>query len=154
MQDEPDDAALEEELRHVVARVDPVPGWLVEAAVDSFAWRTVDAELAALVLDSTLDQEQAAAVRGPAASRMLAFEAPGLTIDVEVTGIAPDLTLTGQLTPPQRAAVEVRQGTAVAAVEADELGRFTARLHPGPVSLRCTIGGEPGRRVVTEWIPI
>jgi hypothetical protein len=157
VQDEPDDAALEEELRHVVARVDPVPGWLVQAAVDSFAWRSIDAELAELVLDSMADRDQAAAVRGPGDGRLLAFEAPGVTIDVEVTGSSPRLMLTGQLMPPQPVAVQIRQGDEVTTVEADDLGRFSAGpLRAGPVSLRCTLRAESGadRQVVTEWTAI
>jgi hypothetical protein len=156
MRDEPDDAALEDELRHVVSQVDPVPSWLVGAAVDSFGWRTIDTELAELVFDSLLDQEEAAAVRGPGDARLLAFEGPGLTIDIHVSGVSPALMLAGQLTPPQRAAVQVRQGDDIAAVDADDLGRFSAGpLRAGPISLRCTLRADPSdRRFVTEWIAI
>ena len=42
-----DDEAIFEELRGLVARADPVPERLNEAARGAFTWRTIDAELAA-----------------------------------------------------------------------------------------------------------
>lgn len=149
MHDEPEDTELEDELREVIARVDQVPARLLQAAVGSFAWRTVDADLAELVFDSLLDQDETALVRGRGQGRVLSFETDGLTIDVEID----DGTLTGQLLPSQRAAVELRQGDDVARLEADELGRFIAGpLRAGPFSLRCSVGA--GRLVVTDWISV
>lgn len=155
MRDDPDDE-LEERLRRVAERVDPVPRGLLQAAVDSFTWRTVDADLAELVFDSLVDQYQDALVRGPGQARLLSFAASGLMIDVEITGTGPSRRLIGQLVPPQWAAVELRRGDGVATLEADELGRFSAGpLRAGPISLRCSTGTEPdGRHVVTDWISI
>lgn len=160
MQDQPEDAdraelaELEQELREAAAHADPVPAGLLQAAVNSFGWRTIDTDLAELVFDS-LAQDERALVRGPEQGRLLSFEAGGLTIDVELTQAGPARRLIGQLAPPQRAAVELRHPGGVATLDADELGRFTTGdLPAGPISLRCAVGGEPARQVVTDWVPI
>jgi hypothetical protein len=154
--DEPDDARLEEELRELAARLEPVPDRLVQAALDAYAWRTVDAELAELAFDSLADQDEAALVRGHQQERLLSFRASGLTIEVEVTAAGPARRLIGQLVPPQRAEVEIRRQDGVVTIATDEFGRFIAdRMLAGPVSLR--FGPAPGEdrsAVVTEWIPI
>jgi hypothetical protein len=154
--DEPDDARLEEELRELAARLEPVPDRLVQAALDAYAWRTVDAELAELVFDSLADRDEAALVRGQQQERLLSFRASGLTIEVEVTVAGPTRRLIGQLVPPQRAEVEIRHQDEVVTLATDEFGRFIAdRLPAGPVSLRCGPGGGQDRSaVVTDWIPI
>jgi hypothetical protein len=156
VQDEPDDARLEEELRELAARLDPVPDRLVQAALDAYAWRTVDAELAELVFDSLADRDEAAVVRGRQQERLLSFRASGLTIEVEVTVVGPARRLIGQLVPPQTAEVEVRHQDEVVTLGTDEFGRFIAdRMPGGPVSLRCgPAGGQDRPAVVTEWIPI
>ncbi len=154
MPDEPGDAELEEELRHVVDQIEPVPAGLLEAAVGAFAWRTIDADLAELVFDSLADHDEAALVRGT--GRMLSFRASSLTIDVEVTGTGASRMLIGQLEPRQPASLDIRHADNVDTVEVDELGRFSAGpVSPGPISLRCRLGAETDRPpVVTDWVAI
>lgn len=156
MHSEPDDAGLEEELRAAAARVEPVPALLLEAAVGAFRWRTIDADLAELVFDSLVDQDEAALVRGGQPGRLLSFQAGDLAMEVEVTGTGASRRLVGQLVPPQRANVAIRHGNDVVTIEADELGRFSASsLHAGPISLRCSPGSEAVRRpVVTDWVSV
>jgi hypothetical protein len=153
--DVPDDARLEEELRELAARLDPVPERLVQAALGAYAWRTIDAELAELAFDSLADQDEAL-VRGQQQERLLSFRAAGLTIEIEVTAAGPARRLIGLLMPPQRAEVEIRHLDEVVTVATDGFGRFVAdRMPAGPVSLR--FGPSPGEgrpAVVTEWIPI
>jgi len=152
----PEEARLEQELRELAARLDPVPDRLVQAAVDAYAWRTVDADLAELVFDSLADREDAALVRGRQQERLLSFQASDLTIEVEVTAAGVSRRLTGQLIPPQQAMVEIRHRDEVVTLESDELGRFSADSLPaGPVSLRCAPGAGGARSpVVTDWVPI
>jgi hypothetical protein len=152
----PDEERLEAELRELAARIDPVPGRLLQAAVDAYAWRTVDADLAALVFDSLAESGAAAPVRGRQPDRLLSFQASGLSIELEVTAAGRSRRLIGQLVPPQRAVVEIRQTGDVVTIATDELGRFVAEsLPPGPVSLRCgPAAGEGGPAVVTDWVPI
>ncbi len=156
MPDLPPHAGLEDELRRVLARIDPVPPGLAEAGIGAFAWRTIDADLAELVFDSLVDQDEAALVRGDQQGRLLSFRAGTLTIEVEVTGTGPARRLMGQLMPPQRGGVDIRHADSTTTVEADELGRFSAGPLPaGPVSLRWRPGSAPDQPpVVTEWISI
>jgi hypothetical protein len=151
-----DDARLEEELRGLAARLEPVPERLVQAAVDAYAWRTVDADLAELVFDSLADREEAAPVRGRQQERLLSFQASGLAIEVEVTAAGSSRRLIGQLVPPQRTVVEIRHRDGAMAVATDEFGRFAADWMPaGPVSLRCgPAAGEDRSQVVTDWVPV
>ncbi len=156
MSDEHDDTELEEELRRVAVRFEPVPADLMRLAAGAYIWRTIDADLAEIVFDSAVDHDEAALVRGPQPGRLLSFRSSGLTIDVEVTGTGSQRDLIGQLVPPQWAAIEIRQGDDVSTLDADELGRFSAGpLRSGPIRLRCRTEAQTGlRRVVTDWVSI
>ena len=88
MPDEPDDTGVEERLRDIIERLDPVPERLLALALDSYTWRTVDSDLAELVLDSVAD-EHGVLVRGREDVRLLSFEASSLTIDVQVSSSGP-----------------------------------------------------------------
>jgi hypothetical protein len=152
-----DDDLLLDELRRVIAAIDPVPESVQIAARAAIEWRTIDAELAALVSDSMVD-EPLLAVRGTAEPRMLTFEAAGLTIELEAEPAGDDtLRIVGQLVPPQRAQIAVLHGDELIATHADERGRFVAAgVESGPVSLRCRLDGETGDGwlVETAWLPI
>lgn len=152
-----DDDILLDELRRLFAAVDPIPVPVRIAARAAIEWRTLDAELAALVSDSTVD-EPVLAVRGSAEPRMLTFEAPDLTIELEAEAAGPgELRLLGQLVPPQPAQIAVCHGDELVVTHADEHGRFAADgVGSGPVSLRCRLDGEPGggRLVETAWLSI
>jgi hypothetical protein len=152
---EPDDE-LEQELRGLAADTEPVPGELLRAAVDAFAWRDIDAELAELTYDSLVDADEASLVRGSPGQRLVSFAVGGITIDVEVTGTGPGRTVMGQIAPPQRATVEIRYRQDTVTVEADELGRFrSGPLRPGPASLRLRpLPGGSGPAIVTDWISL
>ena len=152
---EPDDE-LEQELRRLAADAEPVPADLIRAALDAFAWRDIDAQIAELVYDSLLDAEETMLVRGPADPRMVSFAAGGMTIDVEVTSAGPGRTIMGQIAPPQRATVDIRYPGDTVTVEADELGRFqSGTLPPGPASLRLRPPpGDAGPAIVTDWISL
>ena len=134
----------------------------MQAAVDAYAWRTVDADLAELVFDSLADRDEAALVRGLQPERLLSFQASDLTIEIEVTAAGPARRLIGQLLPPQRAPVQIRHHGDVVTLESDEFGRFVAESVPaGLVSLRCgppsdqdPAAGGARSPVVTDWIPI
>lgn len=140
-------SALLADLRRVAAAVDPVPAAAVAAARSAIAWRTMDAELAELTADTSV--EQLAGVRGVASPAMLTFEAPGVTIEVEVTEEGRSLRLLGQLVPPGAGEVEIRHGGGRMSVTADDVGRFAASgIAGGPVSIRCRVGSQV---VETDW---
>lgn len=153
--DDERDLQLIEELRHVVEIVDPVPARVLDAARGSFAWRTIDAELAEIAYDSAADADAAALVRS-SGRRLLTFDAPGVSVELEVLASPPERRLVGQLVPPRRATIEIRHPGGTVTLETDELGRFTAeRVEHGPVSLVCRIhDATPAGRIVTDWLVI
>jgi hypothetical protein len=137
MRDEEYDIELEEELRWLAGRLEPVPPALLRSAQEAFGWRDMDHELAELVSDSLLDSDEAMLVRSSGERRLVSFRARRVSIDVEVTRTTAGRSLLGQLTPPQPAVVEIRRRQGTISVEADELGRFrSGPLQPGPASLR------------------
>ncbi len=155
MTEEPDDNELEQEFRRLAARLDPVPPEFVQAASDAFSWRDIDAELAQLVSDSLLDAGPGTLVRGTPGRRLVSFQTPELTIDVEVTSTGSGREVTGQITPPQRATVEIRHPAGVVTTGADEMGCFRwASLQPGPMSLRLSPARGPQPAIVTDWLSI
>ncbi len=143
-----DDEQLLAELREALAGFDAVPESVSEAARAAYAWRTIDAELAALSYDSFLDDKELAGVRsGGESARMLTFESVDLTVEIAVERGR----IIGQLVPPQTGSVEVRHASGSITVQADEIGRFSCDDVPrGPFSLRCeTATATP---IVTDWI--
>ncbi len=140
-------------LAGLAARVDPVPADVAAAARASLAWARVASELAELVYDSAVDEGELVGVRGNG-TRQLTFEGPGLTVEIEVA--AGGGRLVGQIVPPQAARIEVRHLGGSLAVDADELGRFSAeRVSPGPVSLRCRAGDpDAWPPTATDWVAI
>jgi hypothetical protein len=139
------------ELHNVIEAADPVPDGVVAAAKASFAWRTIDAELAELVADSGL---AVSATRAAAAARLLTFEAAGRTVEVEVAETGTTRHLVGQLIPMEPATITVRWPDGSRDAESDELGRFTLDdLPAGPISLtiRRAVSDVP---VATSWVII
>jgi hypothetical protein len=146
-----DDTRLLNELRDLVERIDPVPEGVKHAARGSFTWRTIDAELAQLAYDSAVDEALLASVRSSSTSRLLTFETPSLTIELELEPQGATSRVRGQLAPPQTAQVAVRHAGGTAQAEADQIGCFTAEgIAHGPLSLRCELAD--GAVVVTEWL--
>lgn len=146
-----DDERLMSELRTLATTTDPVPDHVLELARAAFDWRTLDAELAQLVMDSA-DRELAGdLVRSSTATRLLSFESGDISIEVEVERAADGtLTLTGLILPQQAARLELHHATGELPVEAGVDGRFGAYgLSHGPFRISC----RPflGRRIETEW---
>ena len=140
--------ALLAELRALAVVGDPVPPDAVAAARSAIAWRTMDAELAELTADTSVELELAG-VRSVDTPAMLTFEAPELTVELEVVGEGEGRRLLGQLVPPGPGEVEIRQKARRFAVSVDEMGRFSASdLSAGPLSLRCR---RASGVVETDW---
>jgi hypothetical protein len=142
-------------LRQLGRGLDPVPAEVILAARGSLAWRRVDAELAPLSFDSSVDREPKPA--GDAV-RLVSFDGPDVTVEVEIAAVGDRHRLAGRLVPPQVATIELRSPAAPAgrhgsATEADGLGRFVLDRFPGgPASLRCLLAS--GRAVETGWLLI
>ena len=124
---------------------------LIRAAQAAFTWRTVDADLEILSLESELAVSDAARVRGtgPGAPRMFAFHGDRLSVEIEID----DDGIVGQLTPPGPARVTlVTPDGPLAAADADEVGGFTLPAPPpGPMRLDCQRGSD---RFLTEWTSV
>ena len=141
-------AALEDALRE--AR--DVPRHFIETGKAAFAWRTVDAELAAITYDSAADNRQpiGATTRAErAALRELTFSTPRLRIHLQVT----DEALHGQIVPPQQCDIEVRRANASPhLIRTDEDGWFTVRPIPiGSFRLLCR---SAGCTALTDWLAV
>jgi hypothetical protein len=145
------------DLRRVIAELDPIPEDVLIAARAALDWRTLDAELAALVHDSV--GEPALGVRGGGEPRCMTFAAADIEIEVGVErqGDGPTLRLSGQLVPAQTAQIAIGTGGGLVLTRADTRGRFAAAgVVPGPLRLRCWLDRAPdgGRLVQTAWLEI
>jgi hypothetical protein len=153
---DPAERELLAQIREVLDETDPVPQFLLEAARETYTWRTIDAELAELTGDSLLE---GAAVRSSRAPRLLTFTAEAATLVVEVAehvrGASLGRRLLGQILSPRPADIEVRHAQGTFSVMADEYGRFRAEAVPtGPISLACRFGGAVKPQLVTSWVTI
>lgn len=153
------DELLVADLRALVAAADPVPQIVSEAAKAALGWRRLDADLAELLSDSSLDTGALALARGSGAPvRSVSFSTEQLTVDVDVHVDGERRTLLGQLSPPAAAAIEVQRADdgAPAVARSDRLGRFRVSVPAGrPIRLR-VLGARPGgaAAVETSWISI
>lgn len=152
MSDEMRDEQLLSRLTEALDVAEPLPASVVEAAKATFTWRTIDAELAALVFDSAT--EELAGVRSSAATRQMTFRTPGVEIELVVVSET-SRRLVGQLVPPQAAEIELHHEDETRTVQSDNLGRFTFHDVPaGSIRLTCRFGSETEAIVQTEWIII
>jgi hypothetical protein len=144
------DDELLRELRAAL-REPPVDEKLIRAAQAAFTWRTVDADLEILSLETELAVSDTARVRGTGqgSPRMFAFHGERLSVEIEID----DDGIVGQLTPPGPARVTlVTADGPQAAADADEIGCFTLPAPPrGPMRLDCQRGSD---RFLTEWTTI
>jgi hypothetical protein len=141
-----DDDELLEVLREALTTAREMPAGFVEAGKAAYAWRTIDAELAALTYDSAWETEELSLTRSESAQlRTLTFASDGLTIELELT---PHEVL-GQISPPQAGTVRLTPDNTTLPI--DDLGFFIVRPvphHPFRVSCETTTGTT----VLTGWI--
>lgn len=129
----------------------PVDEKLIRAAQAAFTWRTVDADLEILSLESELTASDTALVRdaGQGAPRVFTFHGERLSVEIEID----DVGIVGQLIPPGPARVTLLTPDGPqAAADADEVGYFSLPAPPpGPMRLDCQRGSE---RFLTEWTTV
>jgi hypothetical protein len=151
--------AVLERIASLQAEFDPVPSEVINAAKDSFTWRTLDAELAELIDDSALCATTG--IRGDSSARLLTFTSPSLTVVLEVSAAGDRRRILGQVVRPDsartyEAVVEIRHpqttpGTG-SAVRTDDYGRFTMESTAGPVHLDVRFDDDPERPLRTSWV--
>jgi len=144
-----DDDQLLELLRDALRTTREMPAGFVDVGKAAYAWRTIDAELAALTYDSAWDAEEFTLTRAESAMlRTLTFSSDALTIELELT---PHEVL-GQISPPQGGTVRLATDSEdVGTTPIDDLGFFILRPAPNhPFRLVCQIA--VGVTVLTGWI--
>jgi hypothetical protein len=153
-----DDRELQESLRTVIDRVDPVPLTVTEFARAALGWRRLDVELAELLSASALAADLAALTRSDGdGARWLTFRTDALTIEVEVRSEDASRLLLGQLTPAAAARIEVQsgEGDVLAETDADDHGRFRLTLEAtGRIRLRVLSGDPEQAPVETSWLSL
>jgi hypothetical protein len=144
----------DEELLHELAaalREEPVDDSIIRAAQGAFAWRTVDADLILLELDSSATAAAGAPVRagGSAAARTLAFHGERLSVEIEID----EAGIVGQLTPPQPGRVTLLTAAGPGlSTQADEVGCFAfPSPASGPIRLDCRVDDD---HFVTQWVTV
>lgn len=122
----PSDLALLTMLRRVLEVLDPEPEYLREMGRAAFSVRRVDAELAELVSDSSLQRELVrSASEDP---RLLTFQVGGLFIEVQISRVETRRELIGLVEGLEtegegRVEIEAARGDMLSA-PLDEFGRF------------------------------
>ena len=145
------DESILELLAAALDAADPVPQQVLDAAKAALTWRTVDAELAALLFDSAT--EELVGVRGVATPRQMTFAGAGVEIELMLF-TEPTRRIVGQVVPEQAAIVVLSGGSEITA-SADDLGRFTlADVPVGHVRLTCRLPGADRPVIQTEWTSI
>ena len=141
------DDELLQELRTALQEA-PVEDSVISAAQAVFSWRTMDADLELLCLDSGSGLTAGALVRGSGPG-MLSFHGERLSVEIEID----EAGITGLLTPPQPAQVTlVTADGPQATTRADEVGCFT--FPPpgrGPLRIECRLDAY---RFITEWVTV
>ncbi|MEV4512293.1 hypothetical protein AB0K00_25425 [Dactylosporangium sp. NPDC049525] len=132
-----DDAHLVTRLAEAVQESYAVPQSVIESGRAMFAWRNIDADLAALEYDSLTDS--AARSRADmAALRSLTYSTEYASIELTfMSGV-----VFGQILPQCPAQIDVRTASGIdTRVTADHLGVFTIEPPPaGPFFLHCQHG--------------
>lgn len=149
-----DDDQLLEQLRDALSTTREMPAAFTEVGKAAYAWRTIDAELAALTYDSAWDPAELTLTRAESAVlRTLTFSSDAMTIELELT---PHEVL-GQISPPQGGTVRLTTESLAADADdagttpIDDLGFFVVRPAPThPFRLACQIAA--GVTVLTGWI--
>lgn len=140
-------------LHNALAELDQVPRKVVDAAHTAFEWRTVDAELAELLFDSST-QGELAGVRSDVAARQLSYGLGDVEIELLVRDAEAEPRIDVQIVPAGPRTLEVRNGESSETVTTDEHGRCTLplpRARRVQLVLRATDGGPA---VATPWISL
>lgn len=135
-------------LAQALTEADPVPEDVTAYAKAIHTWRSIDAELASLSMDTTVDQP--AGVRGGGAVRFVFSDPSGTTIELDYE--PGNRTLDGDISPKGSgdANLMTPASTAEGFVQG---GRFGFDEVPrGPIALVVRL--DDGRALKTEWITL
>lgn len=146
------ESALLGELRSTLTHHADVPREVFSAGYAAYTWRTVDAELAAILFDSaSLSLGELTGVRSEqhAAVRAMTFGAGNLTIEVEIGA----RELLGQVHPAGVTELDVEeQGGQRHRLAVDDVGGFSMPQVP-TYPFRLVVRTDTGQ-VVTSWVTL
>jgi hypothetical protein len=149
-----DDERLISRLAALARQADPPPPDLYELGRATFQLYRIDDELAELVADSWLDSHAVRA--GTSEVRLLSFEGPGASLEIQLTGGGATRSVLGQLVGPPgsgpgRAFLHQPDGSPAQASAVDEYGRFEFPEAPaGLFRIRVEPAGSPA--ISTGWL--
>ncbi len=147
---ESDDELLEA-VRAALHDTGPPPE-VIRQARDSYRFRCVAAQIAALEFDSALDDEDLARVRTNSGARRLTFRGTTFRLTLEVRE-GPS-RIVGRIDPPTPMTVILRQPEDETAVTPDARGYFAFdTLTTGAMSVQCRPATGDGV-VDTEWVTL
>jgi hypothetical protein len=147
-----DDDRLLTELGAAVRAADDVPESFVAAGKAAFAWHNIDADLAQLVSDSSVDPAEAGLRSSePAIVRTMTFASAELSIELDVQADG----LRGLVVPEQAGTVQVRLsgGEAGPELAIDAVGWFVIRPVPA-APFRLSVRLADGSSALTSWISL
>jgi len=143
-----DDEELLDLLKSMLTGASAVPAAVTAAARAAFETRSLEAELAALIYDSAIDDRLLAGSRGPAdPARILVFRAEESTVEVEFA----DGRALGQIDPASPGTVSLESPQAqLGQAQIDSTGCFViAGSFSGLV--RIVLHSPEDAQLVTEW---
>lgn len=143
-----EDRVLDQLLRFL-QETEPLDDRVVDAAVDAYVWRTVDAELLDLLVDSRDGELEL--VRDEEAARVMAFGRDDRGVHFECIPEAQGFVLEGAIQPPLAGIVVLQRPSETVSARMDALGTFRiGPVAPGTVRLVVNDGnGQP--MMVTPW---
>ncbi len=123
---------------------DPIPRDLTQFALDAFAWRVIDEELAAITYDSATTE--LVGIRGTASQRhSFRFEGRGVAVSVSLSGIS----VVVSVEPAGRYSCRIESPSSVTDTVSDDEGQFVVDHRPLPVRV---VVETPAGRLVSPWI--
>ncbi|SDW74548.1 hypothetical protein SAMN05421504_1011400 [Amycolatopsis xylanica] len=140
------DDELMADLRRIAAEADPVPRLVSERARAALSTRLVDEELAALLLDSSLQPEL---VRGDDDIRLLSFESGRISVELQVTADRGGRSVAGLLLGAAGEVVADSAGARQSTTTGPDGWFAFTNLPCGPTRLR--VLAEDGTTTVTSW---
>jgi hypothetical protein len=137
-------------LRRIAERVDDPPELVDASAHAALATRRLDDELARLVADSDAAESVGAVRNGGSRIRLLTFQSPAVTVELQVDEVAQRRALRGQISGTV-AEVVVETASDARPVTVDERGRFAVDDLPAE-AVRVRLRATDGTTVTTGWI--
>lgn len=147
-----DEERILAELRRIAASVDPVPSLVVESARAALTLRRLDAELLELVRDSADDRVGVLTVRGETDVRMVSFEFPPVTVEVQITELPEGCDLMAHVSGVELAGARVETESTQRELDTDDGTLVVERIPNG--LFRLHLETTDGHAYATSWVRV